>query len=201
MKKLFEGKVLTIPNLLSCLRLALIPAFVWTYLVRQDPEATVLLLLISGLSDVADGFIARRFNMVSNLGKVLDPLADKLTQGAMLVCLMSRFPMMLLPFCLMVLKEMVCVGTGLAAIDSTGEVRSAGWHGKLSTVLLYAMLITHVLWAEIPAQLSLGLIMLCAAAIVLSGVLYGLNNLKTIRSRAETPADPVETEQEDAASF
>ena len=76
MKKLFEGKVLTIPNLLSCLRLALIPAFVWTYLVRQDPEATVLLLLISGLSDVADGFIARPFHMISNLGKVLDPLAD-----------------------------------------------------------------------------------------------------------------------------
>ena len=97
MKKLFEGKILTIPNLLSCLRLALIPCFVWAYLVNEDPRMTVLLLLISGLSDVADGLIARHFNMVSNLGKVLDPLADKLTQAAMLVCLTSRYPMMMLP--------------------------------------------------------------------------------------------------------
>ena len=189
MKKLFEGKILTIPNLLSCLRLALIPCFVWEYLVNKSPQMTVLLLLISGLSDVADGFIARRFNMVSNLGKVLDPLADKLTQAAMLVCLTSRFPMMMLPFGLMVVKEMVCVGTGLAAIDSTGEVRSAGWHGKLATVLLYAMLITHVLWTEIPPALSLGLVWLCSAMIVLSGILYGVSNLRKIRSEPKNGPD------------
>ncbi len=185
MKKLFEGKILTIPNLLSCLRLALIPCFVWAYLVNEDPRMTVLLLLISGLSDVADGLIARHFNMVSNLGKVLDPLADKLTQAAMLVCLTSRYPMMMLPLGLMVVKEMVCVGTGLAAIDSTGEVRSAGWHGKVATVLLYAMLIAHVLWADIPPELSLGLIWLCAGMIVLSGILYGIRNLRQIRSAAD----------------
>ena len=90
MKKLFEGKILTIPNLLSCLRLALIPCFVWAYLVRRDPRLTVALLLLSGLTDIADGFIARHYDMVSNLGKVLDPLADKLTQAAMLVCLTSQ---------------------------------------------------------------------------------------------------------------
>ena len=181
MKKLFEGKILTIPNLLSCVRLALIPCFVWTYLVAGDPGMTVLLLLLSGLTDIADGFIARRFHMISNLGKVLDPLADKLTQAAMLLCLMSRFPLMMLPFGLMIVKEMVSVGTGLAAIDRTGEVHSAGWHGKLATVLLYAMLIAHVLWPEIPAQISLGAIVLCSATIVLSGVLYGVGNVRKIR--------------------
>lgn len=189
MKKLFEGKILTIPNLLSCLRLALIPCFVWAYLVGEDARTTVLLLLLSGLTDVADGFIARRFNMISNLGKVLDPLADKLTQAAMLVCLMSRYPLMMLPFGLMVVKEMVCVGTGLAAIDRTGEVRSAGWHGKVATVLLYAMLITHVLWTEIPPALSMGLILLCAAMIVLSGILYGVSNVRATRSKSKTDPD------------
>ena len=192
MKKLFEGKILTIPNLLSCLRLALIPCFVWAYLIRGDAHLTVALLLLSGLTDIADGFIARRFDCVSNLGKVLDPLADKLTQGAMLVCLMSRFPLMLLPFGLMVVKEMVCVGTGLAAIDRTGELRSAGWHGKLATVLLYAMLIAHVLFPELPAEISLASILLCAAAIVLSGVLYGVGNLRRIRGRE--PTEPEEKE-------
>ena len=182
MKKLFEGKILTIPNLLSCVRLALIPCFVWTYLVAGDPRTTVLLLLLSGLTDIADGFIARHFHMISNLGKVLDPLADKLTQASMLVCLMSRFPLMMLPFGLMVVKEMVSVGTGLAAIDRTGEVHSAGWHGKLATVLLYAMLIAHVLWPEIPAPISLASILLCAATIILSGILYGVGNVRKIRS-------------------
>lgn len=189
MKKLFEGKILTIPNLLSCLRLALIPCFVWEYLVKENYTMTVLLLGLSGLSDVADGFIARRFDMISNLGKVLDPLADKLTQAAMLVCLTSRFPMMMLPFGLMVIKEMVSIGTGLAAVDRTGEVDGAGWHGKLATVLLYAMLITHVLWAEIPAAISLGMIAVCAAAIVLSGILYGIRNLRQIRAAKSKAAD------------
>ena len=188
MKKILEGKILTIPNLLSCLRLALIPCFVWQFLVRDDRIATMILLLVSGLTDVADGFIARRFDMVSDLGKVLDPLADKLTQAAMLVCLTGSYPMMLLPFGLMVVKEMVCVGTGLAAIDSSGDVRSADWHGKLATVLLYGMLITHVLWLDIPAGVSLALILLCAAVIVLSGTLYGVRNLREIRrSRHEAP--------------
>ena len=152
---------------------------------------TVLLLLLSGLTDIADGFIARHFHMISNLGKVLDPLADKLTQGAMLLCLMSRFPLMMLPFGLMVVKEMVSVGTGLAAIDRTGEVHSAGWHGKLATVLLYAMLIAHVLWPEIPSQISLASILICAATIILSGVLYGVGNVRKIRS-GEQPSSKEE---------
>ena len=108
MKKLFEGKILTIPNLLSLLRLCLIPLFVWAYLIRQDPLLTVGLLILSGLTDIADGFIARHFQMISDLGKVLDPLADKLTQAAMLVCLTSRFPLMLIPFGMMVVKELFC---------------------------------------------------------------------------------------------
>ena len=198
MKKILEGKILTIPNLLSCLRLALIPCFVWQFLVRDDRIATMILLLVSGLTDVADGFIARRFDMVSDLGKVLDPLADKLTQAAMLVCLTSSYPMMLLPFGLMVVKEMVCVGTGLAAIDSSGDVKSADWHGKLATLLLYGMLITHVLWLDIPAGVSLALILLCAAVIVLSGTLYGVRNLREIR-RVRTQAPEQEEQQPPAA--
>lgn len=181
MKKLFEGKILTIPNLLSCLRLGMIPCFVWMYLVKHNHELTVAILLLSGLTDVADGFIARRFGMVSELGKVLDPLADKLTQAAMLACLVSLYPLMLLPLGMMALKELCCVSTGIAAIRRTGEVLSAGWHGKAATVLLYATLILHVLWAEIPARLTLGLAAACAAMIALSGVLYVVQNLRRIR--------------------
>ena len=88
-----ENRIITIPNLLSAFRLVLIPVFLWTYCIREEYLVTAGLLLLSGLTDLADGFIARRFHMVSNLGKMLDPVADKLTQAAMLICLVTRFPM------------------------------------------------------------------------------------------------------------
>ena len=77
-----QNKILTIPNLLSLFRLLLIPAIIWLYTVRKDYFTAGALLILSGLTDLADGFIARRFNAVSNVGKILDPIADKLTQAA-----------------------------------------------------------------------------------------------------------------------
>ncbi|MCR5664871.1 MAG: CDP-alcohol phosphatidyltransferase family protein [Oscillospiraceae bacterium] len=185
MKKIFQGKILTLPNLLSCFRLLLIPCFIWTYLVWKDSGLTVLILALSGLTDVIDGWIARRFNMISNLGKALDPLADKLTQAAMLACLMTRFPRMLIPLLLMVVKELFCISTGLAAIRRTGEVRSSDWHGKAATVTLYALLILHVLWPGLPQAVSLAALSLSSGMILLSGVLYGVQNIRQLRRGRE----------------
>ena len=71
-----RGRVITIPNLLSLLRLCLIPVIVWLYLVRGNQFAAGCLMVLSGLTDVMDGRIARRFHMVSDLGKALDPIAE-----------------------------------------------------------------------------------------------------------------------------
>lgn len=79
-----KEQLLTIPNLLSVVRLLLIPLIVWLYCARQEYELAVLFILLSGATDVVDGFIARRFHMVSDFGKILDPVADKLTQGALI---------------------------------------------------------------------------------------------------------------------
>ena len=75
----YKGKIITIPNLLSLFRILLIPIIVWLYCVEKKYELTILVLLISGASDIIDGFIARRFNMISDIGKALDPIVDKLT--------------------------------------------------------------------------------------------------------------------------
>lgn len=75
----FEKKIFTIPNLLSAFRLLLIPVFVWAYCIKKAYLLTAGVLLLSGLTDMADGFIARRFHMISDLGKMLDPIADKLS--------------------------------------------------------------------------------------------------------------------------
>ena len=75
------NRIITVPNLLSFFRLCLIPVIIWSYCVKKNPLLAGEILLLSGLTDLADGYIARRFHRISNLGKILDPVADKLTRS------------------------------------------------------------------------------------------------------------------------
>lgn len=93
----YKNKILTIPNILSFLRLCLIPVIVWLYVDKQDYLWALLVLILSGITDIVDGIIARKCNMISDFGKAFDPIADKLTQMATLYCLISRFSYMLIP--------------------------------------------------------------------------------------------------------
>lgn len=102
-KRTGEDRIWTIPNILSIFRMVLIPVFVWTYCGLKNDLATALVLLLSGISDTADGIIARRFNMITTLGKAIDPVADKLTQIAMLLCLLTRFPSLIILFALLLI--------------------------------------------------------------------------------------------------
>jgi len=176
-----SNKILTLPNVLSVVRIALIPLFMHAYCIQKNSVLTAGLLLFSGLTDSLDGIIARKCHMISNLGKALDPIADKLTQGAMLLSLLTRFPLMLMPFILLLVKETAVGISSLAVIRKTGHVYGAVWHGKATTCLLYAMMILHVLWAEIPAMLSTGLIVSCTAMMLLSFCLYILRNIHFLR--------------------
>ena len=81
-----ENRIVTVPNAMSALRILIVPFFAARYLLGDVPGAAALLVL-SGLTDALDGFIARRFNQISELGKMLDPFADKLTQGVVALCL------------------------------------------------------------------------------------------------------------------
>lgn len=173
-----KNKIITIPNLLSAFRLFLIPVFVWTYCGRHDSLLTTGVLLLSGVTDMADGFIARRFHMVSDLGKMLDPVADKLTQAAVLFCLVTQFPMMWLPLALLAVKEIFVGITSLLVIRKSGIVTGAAWHGKVSTILLYLIMLVHIVWSGIPSAVSNAMIAVCFAMMVFSWVMYGLHNMK-----------------------
>ena len=85
-----EDRILTIPNALSALRLALIPVFLWLVLVEQADLAGVAVLTVSGITDWADGVIARRTGQTTRLGRLLDPLVDRLTIAATLIGLALR---------------------------------------------------------------------------------------------------------------
>ena len=181
MKTLFKGKILTIPNLLSLIRILLIPLFVWLYLGEENVPATAVVLVLSGLTDALDGFIARHYHMVSDFGKALDPFADKLTQFAMLCSLVIRFPRMLWLIIVLCVKEILVASSQLVVIRKTELVLGAEWHGKITTILLYAVMILHLLWLDIPATLSWSLVGLCIGMLLLSGVLYGIRNYRAIR--------------------
>lgn len=180
MNKKYENKILTIPNALSAFRLCLIPLFIWLYSVEEIYIWAGIILVLSGLTDIVDGFIARRFHSVSNLGKILDPIADKMTQAAILFCLITRFSYMLLPFILLILKEAFAGITGLLIIRKTGKVFGANWHGKVSTCMLYAMMIAHVVWYDIPIIFSNLSIAACIVMMLVSFVLYGINNIRSL---------------------
>ena len=181
MKK--NRKIFTIPNLLSFFRICLIPLFVWLYCIRQSFLWTAAVLLLSGVTDIADGFIARRFQMITALGKVLDPIADKMTQGAMLLCLLFRYPYMSMVLLILALKEIFNGITGALIVWREKQVCGAEWHGKVATTMLYGMLLIHLVWYDIPIELSNLLIISCIVAIILSLLLYAIRNMKILMGK------------------
>lgn len=176
-------RFLTVPNLLSLLRLCMIPAFVILY-AHAFYGASAAVLILSGVTDLVDGWYARRFNAVSDVGKVLDPIADKLTQAAALLMLATNHPPLLLPLVLLVVKELFMGISGLIVIRRTGFVPAAVWHGKLTTALLYLLMFLHVVWPNIPDMLSQVLTAACIGMMLLSMTLYGIQNICRIRCGA-----------------
>jgi len=172
-------RVITIPNMLTTLRILLVPAFIWAYF-RRPGGLPILMLAVSALTDLLDGRIARRFNQVSDLGKLLDPIADKLTQGAMLGCLLTRFPRFWIPFGLMIVREAFVGITSLLAIRRSGHVEGAEMHGKVATVLLYVMALSHLIFYNMPEPLSNGLVAVTTIAMAISFALYAKKNMGII---------------------
>ncbi len=142
---------------------------------------TLLVLLLSGITDIVDGIIARKCNMVSDFGKAFDPVADKLTQMAMLFCLVFRFKYMLVPLVLLVVKEVFTGITALVSIKKTSTVKGAVWHGKLTTVALYSLMAIHLIWYNIPRTLSLILIGICSGIMLMSFIMYTIQNFTAIK--------------------
>ena len=179
----YKNKILTIPNVLSFFRLCLIPIIVWLYISKEDYFWTLMVLLLSGLTDVVDGIIARKCNMISDFGKAFDPIADKLTQAAMLCCLVVRFKYMLIPLGMLVIKEVVTGITALISIKKTKQVEGAVWHGKLTTVVLYLMMAVHLVWFNIPTTVSLIMVGVCIGIMIMSFIMYSVRNIKAIKNK------------------
>ena len=170
----FSAKnILTIPNLISLFRILLIPLIIWLYCGKKQYTATIAVIAISGASDIIDGKIARKFHMVSDVGKVLDPVADKLTQATLVICLTARYPWMWALLALFAVKECLMLLWGYLTLKITDTINSAKWYGKLSTVVLYAVMMILILFVNIPEAGTTALMLLCGGVMLLSLVMYG----------------------------
>lgn len=144
----WKKDILTIPNMLSIFRLVLIPVYVLIYLNATEPVHYYIaggILAVSCLTDLIDGQIARRFNMISTVGKVLDPFADKLTQFTLAICLAVQYPVVWIMVCLIFVKEIFQLIAGIVAYRKGQMLKGALIAGKICTAVLFLSLIIMVL--------------------------------------------------------
>jgi cardiolipin synthase len=180
-QKMKGNKIFTIPNILSFFRIVLIPFILWTFFIKEYWICAGL-IVFSGLTDLADGFIARRFNMISPLGKVLDPIADKLTLFAIILSLCLISDVVFVVFVLFVIKEILMGIEGIIVLKKIGTTYSAKWYGKITTLSLYFTVIMHVVWKNIPIGLSLAMLIVCDILMTLTFVMYTVKNIKLIKN-------------------
>ena len=146
--KNWKKEIFTIPNILSLFRLALIPVYVLIYLNAKEPGHYFIsagILAVSCLTDLIDGKIARKFNMISTLGKILDPLADKLTQFTLILCLGVRYQALRYLFALFLIKEGFQTIAGMVNLRKGKMLDGALISGKVCTTVLFSSLIVMVL--------------------------------------------------------
>ena len=170
-KILSKKQIMTVPNLLSLLRFVMIPFIVWLY-SKENYYGAAAMVMLSGITDIADGFIARKFNMISDFGKILDPVADKFTQCALIVSLSLKYPEIVWLIVLFVIKECIMGLLGYITIKSKDSVNSAKWYGKLSTFVLYAVMLILIVLPELSIIFVRILVVLCGLVLALSLVMY-----------------------------
>ena len=175
MKKPTLREVFTIPNLLSYFRLLLIPLVVWLYLRAQstrDFALAAVVIGVSGFTDLFDGRLARRLGQITELGILLDPVADKLTEGAVIFCLATRYRWVVALVVVYLLKEGFMTVAGLVMLRRGKKLDGAKWFGKVCTFVFYLVVFTLILWVEIPLGLANALIALCTGMMLFTFVMY-----------------------------
>ncbi len=150
--KEWKREIFTIPNLLSIFRLILIPIYVIIYIHAESDADYYLaggILAVSCLTDMIDGKIARHFNMISTLGKILDPIADKATQFTLLICLAIEYPVLRFLAVLFVVKESFQLIAGGISWKKGKMLKGALLAGKICTTVLFVSLIVLVMFPKL----------------------------------------------------
>lgn len=175
---------MSIPNMISIGRIFLVPVFALLY-TQDKVMAAMGVLLLAAASDVLDGAIARRFHMETELGRALDPVADKLIQATMMLCALWRTPSVWLLLGLHILRELSLGIMSLHVLRITGHVYSAKWYGKVCTACVYVVMIAALAFPQIPDRIiDLG-VMICTLLMACCLLGYMLNFQKILLQYGE----------------
>lgn len=154
--KHWKTEIATVPNLLSLFRIVLLPVYVRIYLTAAHRHEYLIaggILALSCMTDLLDGMIARHFNQITNLGKILDPLADKVTQFTLTLCLSLKYPALHPVLALFVVKEVFQIAAGMAFLRKGRMLPGALMIGKICTTVLFVSLIGLVVFPDMSRAL------------------------------------------------
>ncbi len=182
---------MNLPNTLSLIRICMVPLFVLVFFSGLPHAAlwAALIYVLAALTDCLDGYIARHYNMVTNLGRVLDPLGDKLLLFAALICLTVRGPIPFWALAIFFVKE-ACMGLGGLLLHRRArvEIPPSNYIGKTATVLFFIICISLMLFPQIPQAAAVAMICLCLAISLIAFVTYLRSFLKLMRKNQASSA-------------
>lgn len=168
-------KLKNIPNILSIIRIILVFVFVFVFFTANSPIWALIVFLTAGATDIVDGYLARKFNWITNLGKILDPLADKLMQCTALVCLCIKQYVPIWFALIFFLKELATLVTGLLVIRRRSVVVVSKWYGKAAVCLFYLAIFACIVFKSFLDQhsfLRIGMFSVVALFAVLAFIGY-----------------------------
>lgn len=177
-----------IPNLLSLFRIIIIGPFVY-YFLKDDYIMAAIMIAISGLSDMFDGYIARKFDNVTKFGAMLDPIADKFTLAAVVVCLGIKIPVIMPIIVVLLGKEILMLSAGAILLKNHKTPPPAQWYGKLATIIFYISVVFIVLlkavWGIENTNLIVILMCINVALMIFALAKYFILFLKIIRNDSD----------------
>ena len=177
-----------IPNILTTVRLLVIPVFAYYMLSAENFWIAAALFLFSGITDVVDGIIARKFNMITDVGSVYDPFVDKLMQLTAVVCLTIKDIVPLWVIIIVAVKEVTMITVGSILYIKKIVVHS-NWYGKFATVFFYGVILLLICYPEMDfvfktAILSLLVLVMFLAAVGYLVKLTGSNGEEVYKKKA-----------------
>lgn len=178
----WRKEIQTIPNLLSIFRILLLPIYLY-FVLRQSFYVAGVVIVVSGLSDYLDGVIARRYNQVTDLGKVLDPFADKLTQLFLILSMAWYRPWLWQLFGLFLIKEGFMFVAGLIGLSKNIKLSGAKWYGKVATAVIYVGMILLLLFPELPTLWVRVIFAVITYGLLQSFVLYAVEYRKMFQRK------------------
>ena len=190
MKRFNKKDIFTIPNIICYVRIALIPVFCWMYITAEtgsDYLWATAVVLFSSFTDLFDGMIARKFNQVTELSKVLDPVADKLTHAALAICLAIRYPLMWALIALMAVKEGYMGIMGLKFLKKDKMLDGAMWFGKVCTATLFTGMCVLFFFYNLP-QLAVNIIIVVMMVVMLITLCMYIPVFRKMKEETEAQA-------------